>query len=455
VKAVLHDLSTFLKVLRGEGLRATADRVADRFAERRRIRSWPRVDSETMSAAGRHSGAIVLNVSPFSPFPRRGGSQIQTLDRLEVESELRTIAHAYPHGHGWRLERFRGDHGEFTDLPLPTGRDSTEAIAETIHTAAEISGTDTVHLENLHGLPLEIGPALVERELRVLLSLHDYSCFCRRPHLIEEPDRVFCDFSTDERRCRRCLASDGSDDEHNQTTYRRRGEAVLRSARILIFPSEFLRDVHYRLFPEATLSTTTNVIEPATKKLPLKPRSTSSSTHVALVGGLKHHKGGAVAVSLVEGLRSTHPKLRWTAFGDGEPELLGRLRRLGHVRIRGYYRAGALPALLSAAGIDYAVLASIWPETYGLVVDECLLAGSPVIAFDRGAVGERISRLRAGRLAEPGSGADGLARVLASALDDRLELPEGTAARLPRPSQAALHHMEMYASLIHRKSRNR
>ena len=87
--------------------------------------------------------------------------------------------------------------------------------------------------------------------------------------------------------------------------------------------------------------------------------------------------------------RQGREAVRWSAYGGGDTEILRRLRRLG-VAVHGYYRAGSLPALLRRDAVDVALLLSIWPETYTLVVDECLMAGVPVVAFDLGAPAERL-----------------------------------------------------------------
>jgi len=100
--------------------------------------------------------------------------------------------------------------------------------------------------------------------------------------------------------------------------------------------------------------------------------------------------------------------LRWSAYGGGDPELLARLRRLP-VRVRGYYRSGTLPRLLRRDGVDLALLLSIVPESYNLVLDECAAAGVPVVAFDLGAVGER---LRSGQLVPLAEGAEGIVRAM-------------------------------------------
>ena len=132
--------------------------------------------------------------------------------------------------------------------------------------------------------------------------------------------------------------------------------------------------------------------------------------HAALVGGVQPHKGALVFEEVVRLL----PNLRWSAYGGGDPELLMRLRRLG-VRVRGYYRNGTLPDLLRRDAVDLALLLSIVPESYSLVLDECVEAGVPVVAFDLGAVADRLPRLGAGTLVPLEVGAAGIAAICSAA----------------------------------------
>ncbi len=91
--------------------------------------------------------------------------------------------------------------------------------------------------------------------------------------------------------------------------------------------------------------------------------------------------------------------------------------------MRGYYRAGALPRLLRRDRIDLALLLSIVPESYSLALSECRAAGVPVLAFDHGAVADRIRAEGGGLLVEPAAGAAGIAARLADIASGRAEPP--------------------------------
>jgi glycosyltransferase involved in cell wall biosynthesis len=157
------------------------------------------------------------------------------------------------------------------------------------------------------------------------------------------------------------------------------------------------------------------VIEPAIAARPPRRRYRGGPLRrVAFVGAVQPHKGALVFEELVGMLDSADggSRLRWSVFGGGDREILGRLRRMPRVAVRGYYRAGALPALLVRHRIDLALLLSVVPESYGFTLGECRLAGVPVIAFDHGAFAARIREDGCGVLVPLAEGASGVARAL-------------------------------------------
>jgi glycosyltransferase involved in cell wall biosynthesis len=93
-----------------------------------------------------------------------------------------------------------------------------------------------------------------------------------------------------------------------------------------------------------------------------------------------------------------------------EREVLPRLRPGD--RYHGHLRGEELDGLLGGAGVF--VCTPCWDEPYGLVVAEALACGTPVAAFDRGAMGELLTEA-CGALARPGD-VDALAEAARHAL---------------------------------------
>jgi len=431
-----------LRLVLAEGPGSVARRLADHLDEERRRRSFPQVAEGSLDAR-----AAVLNVLPTLPAPWLGGVQVGLVRRLEQEKARRPVALLYPFRGGYRLEtehRGRRAAVAFPAPPppaLPVLRD--EAFEAAVTRAARAVGASTVHVENLAGLAPGSVAALSNAGLRLILTIQDFASFCPRPHLLEEPALGFCNYSTDPDRCRRCLAHSWSLDPGFLAEYRRLFAEALRSAAAVVYLSNFVRDRHAALVPgldpdrQHVIAPSSGAVTPGPR-----PRRRPGTLHAAFVGAVRPHKGALVFEEVVRASRAEGSGVRWSAYGGGDPEILARLRRLG-VSVHGYYRAGSLPALLRRDAVDVALLLSVWPETYTLVVDECVVAGVPVVAFDRGAPAERL-RGGNGILVPVDAGPAGVLRAVAAAGEAGEAQPHGPVPTAARTAEAV---EDLYARL--------
>ncbi len=455
--------SLALQVLRSEGLAAFRDRLNDRLAAGRRGRSFRSVAVDDRSTDPGPLPALaevpMLNVLSTPPRPDFGGVQVQLLRRLAAEGRQRSWALLYPADGGYRLE-ISSPEGLLAvvlraRVPVPNQLREVE-FEWAVRTAAARVGARTVHFEQLVGWPLASIADLRQEGLRLVVSIHDFGLFCLRPHLVERPVMRFCDYSRDAARCARCLRCDWSVEDDFQERRRAQAAALLGAAEAVIYPSDFLRRTYRDLIPDLD-PTRQRVVEPptlgeASKEFrPRRPRQDSTVTHIAYVGSVKAHKGALLFEKLVHDLESS--KVRWTVYGGGDEEILRRLRRLPRVRVRGYYRADRLPEMLARERVDLALLLSIWPEAYALTFDECLRAGVPALAFDHGAIADRLRRCGGGALIPLDAGAAGVVRVLNQVLSDPAQASEAAITpineelALPDGRSAAEAMLEIYRQL--------
>ena len=390
------------EVARAEGPAAVRDRLLDRLAGWRRRRAFRRMavlDAHALTTAAEPDRPIsVLNILPTPPRPDFGGVQAQLLRRLEAEAELRPWALLAPDGAGWRLEIRDGEHRRAIDYRAATLAaddvlEDSRFEAVVLH-AARAVGADVLHVEQPAGLPLASVLRLRRRGLQQVISVHDFALFCPRPHLLEIPHLRFCDFSTDAHRCRRCLGHDWNVAAGFQERRREIGAEILRRAEAVVYPSDWLRSAWTELVPELDRARQ-RVVPPAAVRGPTaaRPPRNGPIRHVAFVGAVNIQKGALVFEALLDHFPpERHPALVWSVFGGGDREILRRLQRRPALRVRGYYRTGRLVELLRRRRVDLALLLSITPESYGMTLDECRLAGVPVLAFDQGAVGERLRK---------------------------------------------------------------
>jgi glycosyltransferase involved in cell wall biosynthesis len=337
-----------LRVIRGEGIPSAMQRAGERIAEA--------ADDAVMRLRGRLRAPVetaVLNVSMGGISLRLGGLQSQLMARLELESLQRDVA-LYTPG---LIQSYRPTRRHRCSLP--------EAMART--------GARTIHLEGTFGVDIESILRMVDEGIDVIVSVHDYSLVCDDPHLLDAPISAA-----------------------RITT----GRQLMNAAKTVVFPSRFFLEHHRQLLSLPLRDAV--VIEPGVRPATMQRKNPGRA--IAFAGSLKRHKGAHLLPDLIRACEG-----EWHIFGGGDAALL---RSLPRTTIHGYYRAGTLPGLLARHDIGLIVLPSIWPEAYLLTLSEAWQAGVPAVAFDLGAVGERIREQGGGWVAPLESGTAGLAEIV-------------------------------------------
>lgn len=443
-------------LLRAEGLRGLAERLADR-TEALRERLEERVVSPERLARDA-APAPVLDVLATPLAPRFGGVSTQLGARRGEEARLRTTALLAPEAGWWTLRATRG--GEAlrarlgrvarSDAPSVGLREGVEAVRE----AARLVGARIVNMEGVAGWPPAALRGLAGTNSRLVVSLHDFALFCPRPNLVEEPHARFCGYARDEGRCRACLAATWSLPARFVEEWRRDAAGLLAAADAVVYPSEFLRRQHATLFPGARAGLERVIAPPAPGEDAAGPApamrriARDGAARVAFVGAYRPHKGALVFGELIRRAAAGRRRVRWSILGSGDPDLV-RDARIGGADTAGHYRAGGLTRRLREEEVDVALLLSIWPETYSLTLTECRAAGVPVVAFDLGAIAERIGAEGGGVAVPLETGAEGVAAMLAKVLSGEVEVPPfrgGPAGASAR--HAATERMDLYRTLL-------
>jgi hypothetical protein len=407
-------------VIRGEGLGSAVRRAEERIGEAAHGAAL-----RLRSVFAGDASAPVLNVAADGTSLRLGGVQAQLAARLDCERALRRVALVSP---------------GVLDLSRPARhmRRIAAPIETAINDAIDITGARTIHFEGMHGVPFEAALRLIEDGFDVVVSVHDFSLFCARPHLTEEPAGTFCFYSQDLDRCHRCLNQTWQVPRNAQRDRRARAREILAAATRVIFPSQFLLDQHRQLFGLPDMSGA--VIEPGVRVSNREIHAAGSGRAIAYAGSVKRHKGAHMLSEL-----SQRVDTALHIFGGGDEDLLRDLRRRPNVTVHGYYRGGELPSLLRQYGVGLVIVPSTWPEAYCLVISEAWLAGAAVAAFDLGAQAERIRLHGGGWLAPLERGAGGMAEIVEQWLAGSITAtpPHDIAS----PIEAARAHVALYRTI--------
>jgi glycosyltransferase involved in cell wall biosynthesis len=293
---------------------------------------------------------------------------------------------------------------------------------------------DIVHIQHLMGLPAA-GLARIVREQAVpyVITLHDYWFGCANGQLItndsdticQGPDRLHIN-------CGRCaLARAGlsraswlAPAAAPLMAYRnRRLGQVWQAAGRVIAPTHFVKSIYEQMgLPAGNMMVISHGIEVPQEKIKAilahRPANPPDRLHIGYVGSLGWQKGVHHLIRAVNQLPPDRVRLSIYGQLDTFPDYVARLRDLIHHP--GIHLAGALsrddlwPAL---AGLDVAVLPTLWYEASPLTIQELFAVGVPVIASRIGAMSEKIRDGVDGLLFPPGD-EQALAALLLRLLDE-------------------------------------
>ncbi|MEZ6194181.1 MAG: glycosyltransferase [Planctomycetota bacterium] len=258
---------------------------------------------------------------------------------------------------------------------------------------------DLVHVLHWHRLSNDLVTVAVRVGVPAIVMLQDLWVSCSRFFRMPRPG-VSCDRDESVEACGPCTAElrpmEAGQFAVSLALRRESLRQELRLARLVTYSSPSHRARLEALGPLAEPGIAANLrrlpiglVDEIRPARPLRPRADGVALRVG-------HWGNLAAIKGLEGLaraaaRATSPIELVLAGRESEPGLIARLEELAapaRVSWLGPYEREALPEL--TRDLDIVVFPSLAPETHGLVVDEALALGLPVLVSDAGALGERV-----------------------------------------------------------------
>jgi glycosyltransferase involved in cell wall biosynthesis len=335
-------------------------------------------------------------------------------------------------GEGWRVlapRRVVKEAALFV-FPGPEGDRVFDLFAdeEALATFLVARGARRILVNHLIDLPPDAGAWIAAFAKKVGATyevlLHDYYLACPRIDLIDSGGR-YCGLA-EASRCGLCLAESGPALARiDPAAWRSRSQAFLTGAARVTAPSRDLADRLNTVFPAAAIE----VWEPDAPAAELghsrpPPHTGDEALRVVLIGALNWPKGLGVITGLARTLKRLNAPVSITLIGPTEDP--GRLRRAG-VRVHGWYAARELAGLIERESPHVIFFPAIWPETWSFTLTEALRTPAEIVAFDIGAIAERLKRLGRGRLL-PYALHDNPEGLAGAILELRLEMQGRTAA---------------------------
>jgi len=233
------------------------------------------------------------------------------------------------------------------------------------------------------------------------LTVHDYSWVCPQTTLIDESG-MYCGEPPVES-CEKCLRLNGAHPlmrawfpSHSGTVagLRKASADLAAKAALVLCPSRDALQRIRRYFPDARLEW-----KPHPESTPVQPVSLAAPgepLRVALIGAIGPHKGSEVLLACARYAWRERLPVEFVVVGHASNE--AALRRLPNVSITGPYREDEVFQRIRDLRLSVAFFPAVWPETYSYALSIALAAGLYPVAFDIGAIAERIRATGYGRL---------------------------------------------------------
>jgi len=309
--------------------------------------------------------------------------------------------------------------------------------------AAELDrlAPDAVHFHNLHNLGAALIDQTAARGIPSWFTTHNYWLICPRAYLMTGEGTI-CAGPGDGRRCATCTGGAAPDAYARRLAEIRarvsRGvtnvlavsDAVRRTLLGAGYPADMV-DVVRQGMPHDT-----HIWERLGRdRRPGRAAGDGGPLTVAFLGSAYPHKGPQL---LIEAAQRVRAPIRVLIHGEVPDVFAPTLRALdarGICELRGTFATDELEQVL--AGVDVAVLPSMWWDCAPLAAAECLAARVPLIVPRLGGLAEAVRDGVDGLVVEPLS-ADALTRAL-----DRLASEDGLLERL-QAAIAAPHQFGAY-----------
>ena len=282
--------------------------------------------------------------------------------------------------------------------------------------------------------------------------IHDYGWICPRLTLLGG-DGAYCG-EPDTKGCEACLERHGSalDEPISVAGLRARSAGWLAAADAVVAPSADAAARLGRYFALPALRVESWETDIAHGELaPLVP---ARAVRVAVIGAIGEQKGYKVLLACARDAARRELPLEFVVIGFSADDQA--LFDTGKVFVTGPYEEPEIYDLLRREAPRVAFFPSVTPETWCYALTPALRIGLPIVAFDLGAIPERLRAAGIGRVVPVTTGPDRLNDLLLSAAGEDAQIativhepaPDGGGDELPSSVRLMTIAEGLYAFLV-------
>lgn len=246
----------------------------------------------------------------------------------------------------------------------------------------EIFEFDIVHVHHLLFQGFDIVEMAQKYGAYSIISLHDLYMLCPSINMIY--DGKYCEEIKPEN-CEKCFVEKHRITENILDNWRKNAHQILQKFNQIIVPSENTKKLFLSAYPDLKIDVIEHGID--VYQIKQKKAEKKETFDIAFVGVMAKHKGSKILQKLLQKNDNSNIKIHF--FGKGFEEELEATQQCIH---HGEYQRKELPQKLVDNQIDLVCMFSVCPETYSYTLSETYMAKVPVLAYNLGAIADRIQQ---------------------------------------------------------------
>lgn len=273
-------------------------------------------------------------------------------------------------------------------------------------------GITHVHVHSLAGFDERIFSLLPDMlqaaGVRYDVTVHDYMMVCPRIHLMDPEGRYCGEPGT--RECGICIRKNGSPfGRVDIVSWRNRSQAMLGRARSVFVPNNDVASRMACYFPDIVYNMRPHP-EPDLhqSRSPVFSGSQGNPVRVGIIGAIGPHKGSLLVQKCARDALSRNLPLEFVIIGYTN---IDDLASEPNITVTGRYSESEIHTLIGEHHVNVIFFPATLPETYSYTLSLAIKAGLIPVAFDIGAIAERMRQLGYGDLLMPIGHSDAPARV--------------------------------------------
>ena len=130
--------------------------------------------------------------------------------------------------------------------------------------------------------------------------------------------------------------------------------------------------------------------------------------NIGIIGSLNPIKGIKIVKQLGDFIKNKGVDAAITVIGEVSEEMSS------DIKIHGKYSVNDLPDLIETYGVNLILFPSIVPETFSYTISEAMKMKLPIVAFNLGAQGQRVSKYNLGKVIPMGSSSEVIFKTIYS-----------------------------------------